>query len=81
MEGWMEESQSRVKDCLHQSKIKKSGKSVGGWMGGWVGGWKDGSVGCLKAALRIAYSSNKKGITNMYCYDKGFALSNMMART
>ena len=36
MDGWVDGSQSRVKDCLQQSKIL-----LGGWMGrkdGWVAG-------------------------------------------
>ena len=48
VEGWkdgrMEGRESRVKDCLQQSKN----------LGEWVEGWKEG-----KAGLRIAYSNQK----------------------
>ena len=61
MDGWVGGWESRVKDCLQQSKSRVWVENyelnilLDGWKDGWKEGRKEG-----KARLRIAYSNQKK---------------------
>ena len=51
MDGWMDGRESRVKDCLQQSKTLVSGWKEGrkeGWMDGWMEGRESGVKDCLQ---------------------------------